>query len=148
MPYRHLAGPRDLWIMKRRWQIEFLLSQGLKESDTLLDLGCGPLRGGIPIIEYLDVGNYHGLDLKRECVVAAKMVLRDNGLEWKRPKLNTLQLAIPWMKFDWIWCFSVVMHIEDSEIDAHFDFIKNSLVPEGICFLNVNYGNETRYTKL
>ncbi len=147
MPYKNLAGPERLWIFKRRWQIQFLLSQGLKEEHVLLDLGCGPLRGGIPIIEHLDVGHYHGLDLKRECIVAAKMELEVNGLKWKQPRLNTLQLVTPWMKFDFIWCFSVVMHVEDDELSIFFDFIKNSLLPEGVCFLNVNYGKKTEYTK-
>lgn len=139
MSYRSMAGPEDLWIMKRNWQIKFLLSQGLLPHHELLDLGCGPLRGGIPIIEYLDISNYHGLDYQRTAIVAAKIELRDNGLEWKHPKLNTLQLAMPWMQFDFIWIFSVMMHVYDDDIDTFFNFVRNSLKPDGVAFANVNY---------
>jgi len=49
---RHgLVGPARLWKMKRDFQIGFLKNFGLKPDNVLLDLGCGTLRGGIPIIE-------------------------------------------------------------------------------------------------
>lgn len=147
MSYRSMAGPEDLWIMKRNWQIKFLLSQGLLPHHEFLDLGCGPLRGGIPIIEYLNISNYHGLDYQRTAIVAAKIELRDNGLEWKSPKLNTLQLAMPWMQFDFIWSFSVVMHVYDDDVDAFFNFVRNSLKPHGVAFANVNYRGQDSMTK-
>jgi cyclopropane fatty-acyl-phospholipid synthase-like methyltransferase len=52
---RHsLVGPGKLWEMKRAFQIHFLQSVGLTSDQYLLDLGCGTLRGGIPIIKYLE----------------------------------------------------------------------------------------------
>ena len=62
---RHaLVGPGHLWKEKRDWQMGFLLNHGLSPSDHFLDVGCGTLRGGIPIIEYLDPGNYTGFDVE------------------------------------------------------------------------------------
>ena len=49
-----LVGPPKLWQSKRDCQIKFLLEHGLKQDHYLLDLGCGVLRGGIPIINYLE----------------------------------------------------------------------------------------------
>jgi len=46
--------------MKRRFQIDFFRRQGLRPDQTLFDLGCGTLRGGIPIIDYLEPGFYTG----------------------------------------------------------------------------------------
>jgi hypothetical protein len=37
-------------------QFDFLLSRGLQETDKVLDLGCGALRGGIRILEFLKKG--------------------------------------------------------------------------------------------
>ena len=56
---RHsLVGAGNLWKMKQQFQIDFLTEQGLSKSDLLLDIGCGTLRGGIPMISFLDAGNY------------------------------------------------------------------------------------------
>lgn len=40
-----------------QWQLEFMKKQGLKKSHTLLDIGCGVLRGGRYFIDYLNKEN-------------------------------------------------------------------------------------------
>jgi cyclopropane fatty-acyl-phospholipid synthase-like methyltransferase len=83
---RHaLVGPGDLWESKRRFQIEFLLKQGLLPHHRLLDFGCGTLRGGIPLIEYLNDGNYVGLDVRLETLKEACLELEESGLASKNP---------------------------------------------------------------
>lgn len=49
-----------------RFQLEFLQQRGLQKRDTLLDLGCGSLRAGIHFIDYLNPGNYLGMDISAE----------------------------------------------------------------------------------
>jgi len=49
-------------------QYRFMLSQGLKPSDCLVDVACGSLRGGRHFIEYLDQGNYLGLEQEKALV--------------------------------------------------------------------------------
>jgi len=81
---RHsLVGPGDLWDVKRRFQLEFLLGAGLKPHHRLLDFGCGTLRGGLPLIEYLDQGNYVGLDVRTETLKEACHELEESGLDQK-----------------------------------------------------------------
>ena len=53
-------GFRGQFDEHRRFQIAFLKERGLVPSSQLLEIGCGPLTGGIPIIEYLEPGNYVG----------------------------------------------------------------------------------------
>ena len=67
----HWVGPQDLWRMKRQFQIDFLLRMGLQPDEDLLDLGCGTLRGGIPMIEYLHAGKYVGVDVRAEVLAEA-----------------------------------------------------------------------------
>lgn len=62
---RHaLVGAANVWQQAREFQFQFLLDQGLQKTDKLMDIGCGTLRGGIPMIEYLNIGNYYGMDLR------------------------------------------------------------------------------------
>jgi cyclopropane fatty-acyl-phospholipid synthase-like methyltransferase len=85
---RHgLVGTADLWEAKRRFQMNFLQEVGLKPNHKLLDFGCGTLRGGLPLIEYLEPGNYYGLDVRLETLKEACNELEEYGLEQKMPTL-------------------------------------------------------------
>ena len=78
---RHsLVGRPELWQLKRDFQISFLREHGLEPGHFLLDIGCGTLRGGIPIIEYLDAGSYVGIDVRSEAIEEARRELREHRL--------------------------------------------------------------------
>jgi hypothetical protein len=59
-------------------------SQGLRPEDVLLDLGCGPLRGGIHFIGYLLPGRYLGMDISAE--VVRRGIVRELGIDAFREK--------------------------------------------------------------
>src|SRR3954454_18505863 len=85
---RHtLVGPPEVWKEKRAFQIRFLVAQGLEPQTSLVDIGCGTLRGGVPIIEYLDAGGYSGVDVRAEVESEARAELEQHGLAAKRPTL-------------------------------------------------------------
>lgn len=85
MRHRLVGSPR-LWEMKRRFQFDFLVCRGLVPDDHLLDLGCGTLRGGIPLIAYLDPGHYTGIDVRSEAIDEGRLELarwREFPLVWR-----------------------------------------------------------------
>ena len=47
-----------LWESMATHQFEFMVKQGMTKNNTLLDIGCGSLRGGLRFIQYLDSGKY------------------------------------------------------------------------------------------
>lgn len=66
---RHaMVGPAHLWKMKRDFQIQFLKTMNLKREHYLLDIGCGTLRGGIPLIAYLQDGHYFGVEVREKAL--------------------------------------------------------------------------------
>jgi|SRR3990172_806872 len=68
-------------------QFDFLVRQGLKPSDCLLDIACGSLRGGVHFINFLDVGNYLGIDKENELVaLGIEKELGKEMYEEKRPE--------------------------------------------------------------
>lgn len=61
--HRDYVGGR--WDEMGQLQLDFLVSYGLRPHHVLLDIACGPLRGGVHFIRYLDPGNYLGIDKER-----------------------------------------------------------------------------------
>ena len=84
---RHRAMIGGMWKEIGLLQLEFLKGRGLLPEHTLLDVGCGPLRGGIPLIGYLEPGHYYGLDINESLIEAGKMELAGAGLADRKPHL-------------------------------------------------------------
>jgi hypothetical protein len=59
---RGYVGTTEWYEAAGQSQFAFMLEHGLQPGDVLCDIGCGALRGGRLLIEYLDRGNYLGLD--------------------------------------------------------------------------------------
>jgi cyclopropane fatty-acyl-phospholipid synthase-like methyltransferase len=142
---RHgLVGPADLWAMKRRFQFEFLTSRGLRPEHRLIDVGCGALRGGIPLIEYLDTGHYTGIEARAAVLDEGRKELAEAGLEHKRPLLiqatdpAQVELDAP---FDVAWAFMVLIHMTDEIVDACLGLVASGLTEAGEFYANVNLGS-------
>jgi cyclopropane fatty-acyl-phospholipid synthase-like methyltransferase len=141
---RHsLVGPGNLWEMKRAFQIHFLQSVGLTPDQYLLDIGCGTLRGGIPIIKYLEEGHYYGIESRELVLQEGRQELIDCGLEDRSPHLlhiGDLQCQYLGKSFDIIWAFSVLIHMTDDILNEALFFVKRHLTSDGSFYANVNVG--------
>jgi SAM-dependent methyltransferase len=65
---RHREYVGGLWEELGRFQLEQLVRHGLLPEHTLLDIGCGCLRGGVHFVRYLHAGGYYGHDLHPELI--------------------------------------------------------------------------------
>jgi SAM-dependent methyltransferase len=59
-----------VWDTHGKHQLEYLISQGLKPHHKLMDIGCGAFRAGRHFIDYLDAGNYYGVDANHSVMQA------------------------------------------------------------------------------
>lgn len=150
LKYRHqLVGPPHLWEMKRRFQHQFLVAEGLMPPHALLDLGCGTLRGGIPLIDYLDPGRYVGIDVRPEAITEARRELAEHDLQSKAPRLLVADdlgaLELP-ERFDFAWAFSVLIHMTDEVLREALGFVARHLRGNGVFYANVNLGQREAAT--
>ncbi|MCB7129689.1 MAG: class I SAM-dependent methyltransferase [Candidatus Brocadiales bacterium] len=141
---RHsLVGPSHLWEMKRDFQIRFLKHVGLKPEHYLLDLGCGTLRGGIPLIEYLQEQHYYGIEVRANVLDEGKKELHEANLEYRQPVLvcaeNIALLRLEKM-FDLIWAYSVLIHTTDTILSDTLGFVRAHLNSTGYFYANVSIG--------
>ena len=141
---RHaLVGRPELWRMKRAFQIEFLRAHGLRPTQTVVDIGCGSLRGGIALIDYLEAGRYVGIDVRAEVLAEARRELARERLEHKRPRLihaqtlSSVRLDTP---ADVCWAFSVLFHMSDAILEESLAWVARQLAVDGVFYANVIAG--------
>ncbi|MDD9819408.1 MAG: class I SAM-dependent methyltransferase [Nitrospira sp.] len=143
---RHaLVGPVKNWKTKRDFQIRFLKAMGLAPDHYLLDIGCGTLRGGIPLIKYLRHSHYCGIDVRKQVLDEGRKELQESGLGKKHPVLlhvtDISQLMMD-RKYDYIWAFAVLIHMSDDILHHTLACIKKYLADGGVCYANVNVDSE------
>jgi len=141
---RHaMVGPAELWKMKRDFQFDYLTGVGLMPSHYLADIGCGTLRGGIPLIGYLNKGHYYGVESREDVLVEGRKELSEANLTDKAPVLlasddiSSLNVE-QW--FDFVWAFSVLIHLSDHILENTMGFVANHLADTGAFLANVNLG--------
>lgn len=115
--HRDFVG--GLWDEIGALQFEFLRQQGLSTHHKLVDIGCGALRCGIPIIQYLDEGNFYGVDLNASLIEAGQHELEQAGLKSKQPHLlvnDKFEVDLFGIPFDFAIAQSVFTHLDRSLI--------------------------------
>lgn len=147
---RHsLVGPGRLWQQKRAFQIAFLLQHGLQPHHILMDIGCGTLRGGIPIIAYLDAGNYIGLDCSEERLREAGDELLEHELSSKHPDIR-LYTCLDDVRFtaspDVFWAFSVLIHMPDNMTASCIRLVRRHMSTNSVFYSNVLLGDDNTVT--
>jgi cyclopropane fatty-acyl-phospholipid synthase-like methyltransferase len=133
--HRTMVG--GMWDEIGRLQFDFLRARGLKPGDRFLDIGCGALRGGIHAIEYLERGNYYGLDMNPSLVEAGRRELQIAGLEHKNPHLalnDRFELGLFERKFEYMLALSVFTHLFANHIVRCLAEVRKVLAPEGRFF--------------
>lgn len=143
MKYHTATNPKDAtgggdWEKSATHQFERLKRYGLTPDSTLFELGCGQLRGGRLMIDYLNPGNYSGNDISPDIIVEAKKVLREEGLEDKDVSLfvtNDLSFSeVSGKTFDFIHAQSVLSHMPPEDVEELFKNLSN-IMHAGSVFL-------------
>ena len=96
--HRQAVGGR--WDEIGELQLTFLIENGLAPSDQLLAIGCGSLRAGVRLIDYLDSAHSFGTDLLKGLLDAGRFEVDRAGLAGKLPAENLAQVDRLQVEFD------------------------------------------------
>jgi cyclopropane fatty-acyl-phospholipid synthase-like methyltransferase len=141
MGNRHeLVGSWKSWKATKEFQLQFLKESGLVPEHFILDIGCGTLLGGVSVIDYLHEGHYFGIEAREHVLAEGRKELQENGLSNKNPVLihEDIQHTSLDRKFDFIWAYSVVIHMTDDIVDSTFELVSKHLQDEGSFYFNVS----------
>ena len=135
-PYGAIGSDsQEHWIKVGQIQFDYLVTHGLQPVHRVLDIGSGNLRAGWRLIQYLNPGNYYGVDISPEILLAALRQLSDRQLQHKSPYLvlvNDLRFEfLPDESFDVIHAHSVFTHSPVDVIDQCFASVTRILKPDG-----------------
>ena len=72
--HRRAVATGDSWDRGAAAHLAFLRAQGLTPSQHVLDLGCGPLRTGLPLMAFLQPGHYVGVDCEPAMIEAGQRI--------------------------------------------------------------------------
>ena len=162
-PYSSYYGKRMDRIVRRnpqwglnlnkRFQLDYLVKQGLSSNSCLLDYGCGAAAAGIHFIGYLDAEQYVGVDVSGAAIHEAQRRIANLGLDRKRPRfllLTDMDLQpVATIKFDFIWAQSVLTHMPPEDVRALFRSMATFMTEDGIFFANFARGEgEPRQRRL
>ena len=143
---------RKRWREIGQMQFDYLVEHGLEPHHRLLEIGCGNLRAGWRFIGYLDAGNYYGVDISPEVILAAQDTLVARGLADKLPHVtlvNDMGFAfLPDEHFDVVHAHSVFSHCPLAVIEECFAHIGRVMKPEGFFDFTFDRTEGKEYARL
>jgi ubiquinone/menaquinone biosynthesis C-methylase UbiE len=125
----------ESWLKLGQMQFDYLVSHGLKPGMRMLEIGCGNLRAGRLFIDHLDAGDYYGIDISPDILLAAQRTLAETGLQGRLPHLtlvSDLKLAfLPSEYFDVVHAHSVFSHSPVEVIEECLAHVGRVMKPGG-----------------
>ena len=130
-----LVGPVGVWDELQSFQIGCLRAFGLRPEHRLLDIGCGPLQGGVAFVRYLAPGNYVGLDVSEEALREGRRLLEREGLADRGAALYLSEdfgrELLGEQTFDYAWASQFLYHLNDEQLEALLSELARRLAPGG-----------------
>ncbi|HEY1622247.1 MAG TPA: class I SAM-dependent methyltransferase [Streptosporangiaceae bacterium] len=124
------------WLSVGQMQFDYLTEHGLKPGMRMLEIGCGNLRAGRLFIGYLNAGEYYGVDISPDILLAAQRTLASEGLQHKLPYLtlvSDLELGfLPDGHFDVVHAHSVFSHSPIAVIEQCLAHIGRVMKPDAL----------------
>jgi SAM-dependent methyltransferase len=120
-----LGGPVEDFERVGRQQLVTLIHDGLRPQSSVLDVGCGCLRGGYWLIHFLGPGRYFAIEPNRDMVEAGLSHILERGLaDEKRPSFahnDDWDFSVFGVGFDYVVARSIWTHASKRDISAMLD---------------------------
>lgn len=134
--YRAYVGPPGRYDFMSATQFALLFQLGLKDTDTVLDFGCGSLRLGRLLIPFLQPGRYFGLDPNKWLIDdAVDRELGRHAIALKQPTFaynDDFDSSVFGRQFDFVMAQSIVTHTGPDLVRAMLAPLAQVLAPDGL----------------
>ncbi len=131
-----LVGPLGYWEALQRYQLRAVTDLGLQPHNSLLDVGCGPLQGGIAFLRYLAPNMYSGIDRNPLAITVGCNEISRHHLWYKKPTLLVTSSfgddQLGDAQFDFIWLSQILYYFDEPTLQRLFAMASRRLRPGGI----------------
>lgn len=130
-----VGGDGVLWDEIAKLQLDFLKSEGLVPEHTLIDVACGSLRAGRLFINYLESGNYLGIDKEVDLIIHG--VAEELGISTfvEKNPMFVVSGDFEFSKFprrpDYAIAQSLLTHLTAEDIYRCFKALRKSIAYDG-----------------
>lgn len=131
-----------------RRQLELLKREGCLPSSKVLEIGCGALRAGIPIMKYVEPGNWVGVDPNKWLYEAALTRPGNRQVADERRAIflnvDDFDASSLNIRFDYVLSHSVLSHAAHWQLPQFLHNVGKVLAPEGriVASIRLAEGND------
>jgi SAM-dependent methyltransferase len=130
-------------------QLELLKREGCVPTSRVLEVGCGCLHAGIPLIRYLQGGKYVGID-PNEWLRQVAMKRKHVGQLVKEKDARFLSVydfdaSSLGLKFDYVLSHSVLSHCAYWQLELFLRNLSKVLTPEGRILASIRLAEGNSY---
>lgn len=130
-------------------QLAILWAEGLQPTDSVLEIGCGALHLAVPLGEFLDVGNYVGIDpnawVRQTRVTDLNYLISARGAHFEtRDDFDARDLG---RTYDYVFAHSVLSHATDEQLRLFLARSAEVLAFEGKIIFSVRLGEHSSHSK-
>lgn len=152
--YKEFVGPLEAYEYHGLCQKQLLLKIGLKPNHKFLEVGCGGLRLGRLLIDYLNPNNYIGIEpMKSILDEAIKEELNDKLIKLKKPKFFNYSDFNFYDENDYLFsiqnfiiAFDVFFHCGKSQLELFLKNINNISNKQTKILISVKLNDESLNT--
>jgi histo-blood group ABO system transferase len=139
----------NTYVENGRDQLVLLLKEGLKKTDYVLEIGCGALVAGIPIMSFLEKGHYFGIEPNKWLIDASLSIEQNRQIadlvcpqflhnyEFDASKLN--------IEFDYIISHSIISHAAYWQLPLFLKNCAKVLKPGGKVIFSLRLTEPNKY---
>ena len=143
----HFIGAGDFDRIGEVFLGHFIKVGGLKENETVLDIGCGTGRMAIPMMKYLSAsGRYHGFDISQKAIAWCQRAITSRKQNFNfhyaniynkeynsHGKVSAAEYRFPCedASVDFAFATSVFTHMRGGEVEHYLAELNRTLKPSG-----------------
>ncbi len=147
--YRAYVGDPQSYDITGANQFSLLVSLGLREEHTLLDVGCGSLCGGRLFIPYLLPGRYCGIEPEDWLIQdGIRREVSSELSELKKPRFvisDSFEFSKFKEKFDFIVSQSVLTHVSLQQLEICLSKARDVLKKDGLFSASFYYNGKDKF---
>jgi SAM-dependent methyltransferase len=130
-------------------QFELLKREGCRPESKVLEIGCGNLHGAVPLIRYLEKGNYVGVDPNDWLRESAMKKRRIRSLVERKCarflSVEDFDASVMGMSFDFVLSHSVLSHSAHWQLELFLRNVGKVLAPKGRILASIRLAEGNRF---